>query len=348
MVKIIDTKMSRRAVIGGGAAVAISSPALIGKAIAAGEVNWRCQSHWPKASSSFKDSLGVFKDELAKRTDGRFKIELFGSGEFAKGKEIYNIIRKGVVPMGTCSPAYILDEAQAASYAYGIPGTFRSSWEMQHVIKNLGIEALVNEDLNAKGVMYMSEKVYPTEMVVSKEIKTAGDFQGLKLRSSGTMLAYLAAAGAAPQYISGSELYQSLSSGVVDGAHWGAAIGAKSMSLWEVAKYHYRPPLGITGDGFMVNLKALESLPDDLRLIMTTLMEERFWRRSSEYQHKEAIALAAGVAENGVIVSSLPKEVSEILVNASSTILAKEAERGERAAKAADIYKSLMKDLGYL
>lgn len=192
MVKIIDTKMSRRAVIGGGAAVAISSPALIGKAIAAGEINWRCQSHWPKASSSFKDSLGVFKDELAKRTDGRFKIELFGSGEFAKGKEIYNIIRKGVVPMGTCSPAYILDEAQAASYAYGIPGTFRSSWEMQHVIKNLGIEALVNEDLNAKGVMYMSEKVYPTEMVVSKEIKTAGDFQGLKLRSSGTMLAYMA------------------------------------------------------------------------------------------------------------------------------------------------------------
>jgi TRAP-type mannitol/chloroaromatic compound transport system substrate-binding protein len=339
---------NRRAILRGAMLAPLAAPALVGKGLAQGAVTWRVQSHWPKASSSFSDSLGVLASELEKRTDGAFRLELFGAGEFGKGKDIYQLIKRGVLPMGTCSPSYFQGEVQAASFGYGIPGTFREPWEMQHAIKNLGIEDLMNEEMIPTGVLYKSEKVYPTELVVSKKIETAGDFAGLKLRSSGTTLDYLAAAGAAPQYIPGAELYQSLSSGVVDGAHWGAAIGAKSMSLWEVAKYHVKPSLGLTGDGFIVNIKELEKLDSEMQLILTTLMEERFWRRSAEYSHKEAIALAAGKAENGVEVINLPDEVTEMLVQASSDILAAEAAKGELAARAADAYTGLMKDLGYL
>ncbi|MGH1457850.1 MAG: TRAP transporter substrate-binding protein DctP [Paracoccaceae bacterium] len=339
---------NRRAVLRGAMLAPLAAPAFIGKAIAAGAVTWRVQSHWPKASGSFNDSLGVLAAELEKRSEGAFKLELFGAGEFGKGKDIYQLIKRGVLPMGTCSPSYFQDEVEAASFAYGIPGTFRESWQLQHAIKNLGIEDLMNEQMNPTGVLYMTEKVYPTELVVSKKIETAADFAGLKLRSSGTMLDYLAAAGAAPQYIAGAELYQSISSGVVDGAHWGAAIGAKSMSLWEVAKYHVKPPLGLTGDGFIVNIKELEKLDEDMRLLLTSLLEERFWRRSAEYSHKESIALAARRAENGVEVINLPDEVSQMLVAASSDILAQEAARGPLAEKAAAAYTGLMRDLGYL
>ena len=256
--------INRRAMLRGAAIATVATPAIIGKGIAAGAVTWRVQSHWPKASSSFTDSLGVLASVLEERTDGAFKLELFGDGEFAKGADIYNLVRKGVVPMGTLSPSYIQDKAQAASFLYGIPGTFRENWEAQHAAKNLGLEAMVNEELIPDGVLLMSEKAYPTEMVVSKNIQSAADFQGLKIRSSGTMLDYLAAAGAAPQYIPGAELYQSLSSGVVDGAHWGAAVGAQSMSLWEVCKYHCKPALGFTIDAFIVNMDQLESLDDDM------------------------------------------------------------------------------------
>ena len=37
-----------------------------------------------------------------------------------------------------------------------------------------------------------------------------------------------------------------------------------------------------------------------------------------------------------------------MLSNASKDIMAKEAEKGERAAKAADIYRQLMTDFGYI
>jgi TRAP-type mannitol/chloroaromatic compound transport system substrate-binding protein len=342
-----NSHINRRSVLRGAAVAAVASPALVGKALAAGEVTWRVQAHWPKASSSFTDSLQVIADLLEEKTEGAFKLELLGAGEFAKGPDIYNIVRKGVVPMGTISPSYISDNAQAATFVYGIPGTLRQAWEMEHAMKNLGVEDLVNKELNEDGVHLMCEKVLPTEMTVSKKIESAADFQGLKIRSSGAMLDYLAAAGAAPQYIPGSELYQSLSSGVVDGAHWGAAIGAQSMSLWEVCKYHYKPVLAQTTDAFIMNIDAVESLPDDLRGALEEIITTRFFLRSAEYQHKEAIAITEGVAKDGIEVMQLPDDVLEMLAAASAKILETEGQKGEHAAKAADVYRTLMKDMGY-
>ncbi len=340
--------INRRAMLRGAGLAAVAAPALVGKGIAAGKVTWRVQSHWPKASSSFSGSLQVLADQLAERTEGAFKLETFGAGEFAKGPDIYPLVRKGVVPMGSIAASYIQDHATTANFVYGIPGTFRESWEMQHAVKNLGLEDLINEELAEDGMMLMSEKVLPVEMVVSKKIESAEDFKGLKIRSSGAMLEYLNAAGAAPQYIPGSELYQSLSSGVVDGAHWGAAVGAKSMSLWEACKYHYKPALGFTTDSWIVNLDQLNDLDDDLKSALLDLMEIRFYQRSTEYQAAEVQAIAAGIEENSIEVTQLPQDVLDILAEASTRIMGTEAEKGEKAAKARDIYMGLMGDLGYV
>ena len=65
------TKLSRRAALGAGA-VALAAPALMGRAQAAAEVTWKVQSHWPKASASYGDSLQVIADELKEITGGRF------------------------------------------------------------------------------------------------------------------------------------------------------------------------------------------------------------------------------------------------------------------------------------
>ncbi|MFK7963659.1 MAG: hypothetical protein AB8C46_06790, partial [Burkholderiaceae bacterium] len=179
--------LSRRKAIAGGAAV-IASPAIIGTAKAAESVTWKVQSHWPKASASFGDSLEVIAKELEEITEGRFKLQLFGAGEFAKGGEIFNIVRRGVVEMGTISPGYVLGEASTAGLALGVPGTFREPWEFMHYLKNMGFEEMFNEDLAKHGVVTRAEKVYPTELVVSKEIASVEDFSKLKLRSSGTYL----------------------------------------------------------------------------------------------------------------------------------------------------------------
>ena len=339
--------MNRRAVLAGGAAAGLAAPAMIGPAIAQGQVKWRVQSHWPKASVSFDDSLGVLAKLLDEQTDGAFKMELYGAGEFAKGPEIFNIVKRGVVEMGTGSASYYENEGTCSGFAYGIPGTFRSALEQMHYIKNLGVEELFASELMEHGVIYKAEKAYPTELVLNKKISSVDEFKELKLRSSGTMLSYLSAAGASASYIPGSELYQALASGVVDGAHWGAAQGAQSMSLWEVAKHHYKPSLGFTDDAWIFNADAVEALPADIRLVFESLVEQRYFLRSAEYMHLEAKSLTTGVEELGVTVERFPDDVLELFTQATKDIIAAEAAKSEKAATCADRLQTLLTDLGY-
>jgi TRAP-type mannitol/chloroaromatic compound transport system substrate-binding protein len=189
--------------------------------------------------------------------------------------------------------------------------------------------------------------VYPTELVVSKPINSVADFKTLKLRSSGSYLKYLTAAGASAQYIAGPELYQSVASGVVDGAHWGAAQGAKSMSLWEVAKFHMKPTMGLAMDMLIMNQAAIDKLPKDLRKEFFNLVDRRFWKRSVEYQYKEIVALSEGVAKQNVKIAQFPPDVLKKFSEASQAILKEEAAKGGNAKKGADMLVGFMKTLGY-
>lgn len=338
--------ISRRHALAAGAAL-VAAHAVVGTAKASAEVTFRCQSHWPKASASYGDSLEIIAAELKDITNGRMELQLFGAGEFAKGAEIFNIVRRGVVEMGTISPGYILGEAPTAGLALGVPGTFREPWEFAQFLKNMGLEELFNEDLAQHGVMARAEKIYPTELVVSREVSTADDFAGLKLRSSGSYLKYLEAAGAAPQYVAGPELYQSLASGVVDGAHWGAAQGAKSMSLWEVAKFHMKPTMGLAMDTLIMNTEAVDALPEDLRFTFLQHLETRFWKRTADYQYKEMVALAEGIADQNVVVAQFPEAVLDKFAEATGAILDEERAKGGNAAAATDNLVAFLKVLGY-
>jgi TRAP-type mannitol/chloroaromatic compound transport system substrate-binding protein len=339
--------LTRRNALAGGVAL-MAAPAIVGRAQAATEVTWKVQSHWPKASASFDESLAVVADKVKERTEGKMVLELYGAGEFAKGPEIFNIVRRGVVEMGTLSPGYILGEASTAGLALGVPGTFRQPWEFAYFLKNMGLEQMFNEDLAEYGVVSRAEKVYPTELVVSKPINSIADFASLKVRSSGSYLPLLEAAGAAPQFVDGAELYQSLASGVVDGAHWGAAQGAQSMSLWEVAKYHMRPALGMAMDTFIMNQAAVDALSEEMREDFFAVVDLHFWERTAQYQYLEELALSAGVADQGVQVTQFPQEVLDKFAEATSAILDEESAKGGNAEKATAMLRDYLKELGYL
>ena len=71
---------TRRGALVGGAAL-VAAPMVIGSARAAAEVTWKVQSHWPKASASYGDSLAIIAEELKENTGGRFELQLFGAGQ---------------------------------------------------------------------------------------------------------------------------------------------------------------------------------------------------------------------------------------------------------------------------
>lgn len=312
-------------------------------------VTWRVQSHWPQASSSYSDSLEYLRDVLDERTGGRLKLELHPAGSLFGHDEIFNSVRRGVIPMGTISPAYILGEATTAGIANGLPNAFQETWEAAYFFKHLGFEDMIREEVAAHGVYYSTDKVYPTEMVLKSRPESLDDFRALSIRSSGTLQTFLTEAGAAATMVPGPELYQALSSGVVDGAHWGAVQGALSMSLYEVAKYHVRPPLNIGGiDAFVINQAALDGLDDDVRQILLAALEEQFWRRTNEYIYQEQVALAKAQAELQVEVIELPEDVRQAMLEAARVSWEKERAKGGKAAEAMDKLEAFLGELGHL
>ena len=310
---------------------------------------WKVQSHWPGASSSYKDSLVRLKDTLEERSDGRLKLQLFEAGSLFKAQETFNAVSRGILEMGTISPSYASDKMTLAGIASGLPFAFRNVWETAYFHQALGFEEMLREEAAKHNVYWATDKVYPTEMVVKKPINSLNDFKSLKIRSSGALQKFLTEAGAAASYIPGGELYTALDSGIVDGAHWGASQGAASMALYEVAKYHVQPALNIAGtDVIIVSQKALDKLPEDLQQLVKDVLLEQFWYRTNEYLYQERITLAKAIAEDGVEVNTLPEDVQNHLTQVGMAMWDEEAKRSDQAKEALDKLKSFLSDLGYL
>ncbi len=326
------------------------SAAATNSADAAGDViKWRVQSHWPAASSSYKASLQVLADRIKERTDGRLILEPYPAGALVPAKEVFNAVKRGMIQMGTISPAYVRDQIQVAGIAAGLPFAFKNVWECAYFHKWVGFEDMIQKEAAAHGVFYSTDKVYPTELVLKKSVASLDDFKGLKIRSSGVLQIFLTSLGSAASYLPGAEVYPSLASGVIDGAHWGAAQGAYSMKLYDVCKYHLLPGLNIAGtDAWVVNQKAIDKLPADIQAIFYNALEEQFWKRTNQYIYLEAITLAKAVKEKQVEVVMLPPEEQKKITEIAMQMWDKEAEKGPEAAKALQMLKDYLKSLGHL
>lgn len=339
------TLLSFASAVALGAAALFSSPA----ALADKPVTWKVQSHWPGASSSYQDSLVRLKDEIESRTDGRLQLRLYEHGALFSAQETFNAVSRGILEMGTIASGYAQDKMTLAGIASGLPFAFRNVWEVEHFHQNVGFEGMLREEAAKHNVYWSTEKVFPTEMVIKKPINSWEDFTKLKIRSSGALQRFLTDAGAAGTYVPGSEMYSALDSGIVDGAHWGAVQGAASMGLYEVAKYHVQPALNIAGtDVVIISQKALDKLPEDVQDIVKQVLNEHFWYRTNEYIHKERVALANAMANQGVTVNVLPDEVQEKLTVAAQKQWEEEGKRSPEAKKALDMLKAYLSELGYL
>jgi TRAP-type mannitol/chloroaromatic compound transport system substrate-binding protein len=310
---------------------------------------WRCQSHWPTASSSYKDSLIRLADKIKEETKGRLIIEPFPAESLVPSKEIFNAIKRGMIEIGTASPGYFRDQVPLAGVASGLPYAFREVWECAYFHKGLGFEKMMRDACAPHGIYFSTDKVYPTEMCSKKPIRTAADFRGMKIRSSGVLQTFLTGLGAAGAYIPGPEIYPALASGVIDAAHWGAVQGSASMGFYDTAKYHIRPGLNIAStDVWLIHQKAIDALPDDIQKVLFSALEEQFWFRTTEYEYLEAVTLAKIQKEKGVQLLVLPPEEQKKMTEAAMKIWDEESKKSPECAKAVQSMKEFLQKLGHL
>ncbi len=312
-------------------------------------IKWKLQSHWPAGSGSFKPMKDFIEQDILKLTNGRLQIAVYPAGSLIPTKDIFGAIRKGTVEMVTASPIYWMSSIPVATVAANFPTTFLSHKEGLHFHFKAGFEQLLKDAHIKHNLLYYTEKIYPTALMSKKPITKIDDFKGLKVRSAGAIADMLREMGASPTLIPGEEIYLALQTGVIDAAHWGAAVGGLTMKLCEVAKYYIQPDLAMSGvDIFAINKEAFDALPKDLQTILDKALKERVFLRTEEYALEEQKALQTMIKDYKVSVSTLvtadQKKMRAAAMKQWDVVASKDAD----SAKAIGMLKAYLKELKYL
>jgi TRAP-type mannitol/chloroaromatic compound transport system substrate-binding protein len=329
----------------------VHSIALSDLTYAAGKVvhRWKCQSHWPVASPSYQGSMLKIINLIKEKTDGQLVIEPYAAGSLLPAKEIYHGVKRGMIEMGGTATSYFREQIPVGGVSAGLPYSFKEVWEAVYFFKHYGYEKMIQEACLKEGIIFYTDKVYPHEPGIKRPIRTMEDFKGLKMRSSGVIQLFLTKLGAAASYLPGPELYPALASGVVDGAHWGAAQGADKMGIYDICKYHMKPALAISGtDVWLINEKAFNKLPPDIQAVVRDVLELHFWQRSNEYIYLEAKTLARVQKEKGVEVVTIAPEDQKMMTQVAQEVWDEEAKKNPEYAKAIEMMKEFLRELGHI
>jgi len=308
-------------------------------------IKWKCQLYWPSASASYPHALSVVK-KIKDRSKGRLIIETYPAKALVPTSEIYNSVKRGFIQMGSISPAYVRSQQPLANIASNLPFNFQSVAECLYFFNHLGFEKMLRDAFAKDGLYYVTEKLPPVELTLTKPVHTLEDFKGLKIRSVGILQNFFNSIGASASYLPASEVFPALASGVVDGAHYAAVQGAYSMKFYEITKYHLRVPLSIDASSWIVSQKALDALPNDLQQVVYSTLHDEMWRRSNEYQILEEQTAILAQKEYGVKMLTLPPEEYKKMLVYAMKLWDEVAQKSPECATAIQMLKDFNKSLG--
>jgi TRAP-type mannitol/chloroaromatic compound transport system substrate-binding protein len=240
------TQNSRRqfikaAAVGGAAATvaAVASPAI---AQGTPELKWRMTSSFPKSLDTIYGAGEVFSKTLAEITDNKFQVQVFAGGEIVPGLQAADAVTNGTVEMAHTSSYYYWGKDPTFAFGTAVPFGLNQRMQDAWMYEGGGID-LMNE-------FYSKFNIYGLPMGNTgaqmggwyrKEIKSAADLKGLKIRIGGFAGAVLQKMGGVPQQIAGGDIYPALEKGTIDAAEWVGPYDDEKLGFYKVAKYYYYP-----------------------------------------------------------------------------------------------------------
>jgi len=235
---------------------------------------WRTQSIVPLGH--YNTQVWVrFADEVAQKTGGKLKIEVYASGGLGHPiPKSVSLVRDGLMEVGQLLGAFVNGEFPLAD-VMELPGLVPEDMDLRiEVVKTLTpyYQKVLPEKYNQYFLGgFQSDS--RTLASADKKIEGLEAMKGLKIRASGpTEVGVCKALGVAPVSIATPEVYSAMSSKTVD-ACFGADSWFASGKFWEVSKYVY----SMQFDGHQmihtVNKDAFDALPPDVQGIVKQASE---------------------------------------------------------------------------
>jgi TRAP-type C4-dicarboxylate transport system substrate-binding protein len=221
----------------------------------------------------------IFIQELAKRSGGRLKPQLFHSAQLYKDAHVTKAVNMGSVQMGVVGN-YLLDGFDINATLTHLPMFFGQPLiiTMQLIDGEVGkaVSKKLEEKLNVKVIGQVFEMGFDNCYTIKKKITKVEDFKGLRMRHAGGAIstARFKALGAEGVVIAWPDVPMALAQGTIDGVAT-TTKSVESAKLHECGlKYGLECRNHVSYYFPLVNLKFWNSLPPDLQKIFLEVWDE--------------------------------------------------------------------------
>jgi len=260
----------RKLILAGVAAAVFMVPAALAQSPIIIKFSHVVANDTPKGKGALK-----FKEFAEKYTDGKVRIEVYPNSQLFKDKEEIEALQLGSVQILAPSTAKFAPLGVKEFEALDLPWLFKDEATYDKAMKG-PVGKWLFDKLESKGISglaYWTNGFHMTS--ANRPLLTPADFQGLKVRISGSKIAdrYFRDIGSIPQIMAFSEVYQALQTGVVDACE-NTPSNYWTQKFYEVQKditvsYHAHLQYAV-----IVNSKFWNGLPPDIRTQLDRAMAE--------------------------------------------------------------------------
>lgn len=304
----INNQSNRRSFLKTAASAAVLGTAtLAAPAIIASpntKIKWKIQTHWSAGSWYYKPIYETLAERIKQATNGELEIEVHQANAIVSTGDVLKGVRRGTLDGALIYPAYWIGDIPVAGHLNGNLATWDNYDEMQFFMRNMGALDIIREAYAERGVYQVGPiSNGGTALFSNKRLETIDDFKGFKVRSNGSSAQVFEKMGAAPVSVPGNELYQSLQTGVVDGAHWGGISAGFGMNLNEVTKYIIQPNLvGHQNSEFFVSMKQWNKLGDDFKRIIQDAVQAADAEAAGLFSYQDYLEKQKFLANGGEVL----------------------------------------------
>ena len=331
-------------VAGNGLAQAQKAPAMMKNRIEIAIV-----TTWPRDFPGLGTGAQRFAKRLQNMSDGRIKVTYFAAGERVGAFDSFDEVASGNAQAYHAADYYWKGKHPGWAYFTSVPFGLTYT-EMNAWVRFGGGQQLWDElaaGFGIKGIMCGNTGVQMGGWF-RKEINSADDLKGLKMRIPGLGGDVMAKIGASPVSLPGGQIYENLVSGAIDATEWVGPWNDEFMKFYEAAKYYYYP--GMHEPGSMLSAGFNKQFWDSLSKADQTLIEAAAGMENdvmmAEYNAKNGAALARLTRDQGVEVRKFNDDVYDAFGKAAEEVFAGVVTHSKLARRIHESFDKARREVG--
>jgi len=287
-------------------------------------IRWRLASSFPKSLDTIYGAAETLSNNLSEASGGKFVISVHAGGELVPPFGVVDAVQQGTIECAHTAPYYFFGKDEAFAFDCAIPFGMNSRSLTAWMYEGNGMK-LMREFYAQYNIVNFPMGNTGAQMGgwYRKEIKSAADINGLKMRIGGFGGRVLSKLGGVPQNIPGGEIYQSLEKGTIDATEWVGPYDDLKLGFHKVAPYYYYPGWWEGGAqlSLYVNSKAYNGLSAEYKSMLRQAASDAHVVMQARYDARNPTALKQLIAE-GAKLNRFPRDVMDAAFKASREVYA--------------------------